>query len=401
MMRSVIRSNRHTSLGLRARRALSSSALISTLALAACGSGEQSPGGSIRVTASGEVLAFTGYPFPPTDADAPAFVDGWEVSFDALLVTLDKVTVSENPDKSPTDQSQTDGKVAEISGPWALDLHKGGPLLGKGGGGEQAFPLSLISGQNLQGDKAFDPTQRYAVGFDVVAASAGASRLNFDAQNEADYKQMIQNGWTVLYVGKATWRGGTCTSTNPTYDWSKLPTQVKFRFGFKSPTTYKNCQNPDNAPAQPFANEEFQRGLQVKANATAIAQMTMHTDHVFWESSEHDSPAHFDPFAAAAKKAANGDYVVTLDDLKGVNFTAFKDASGSPLPWRSCVSSYTPPNASMSMGFDSQGIPYNPSGNPSTSLRDFVDYLTYNQSTQGHLNADGLCFVARNYPSPK
>jgi hypothetical protein len=33
-------------------------------------------------------------------------------------------------------------------------------------------------------------------------------------------------------------------------------------------------------------------------------------------------------------------------------------------------------------------------------MRDYADYLTYNQSTQGHLNSDGLCFVSRNYPSP-
>ena len=38
---------------------------------------------------------------------------------------------------------------------------------------------------------------------------------------------------------------------------------------------------------------------------------------------------------------------------------------------------------------------------PSTSMRDLRDYMTYNQSTQGHLNSDGLCFVKRNYPSPQ
>jgi hypothetical protein len=53
------------------------------------------------------------------------------------------------------------------------------------------------------------------------------------------------------------------------------------------------------------------------------------------------------------------------------------------------------------MGFDSQGIPYTPSGSAEGGLRDFADYLTYNQRTQGHLNADGLCFVKRHYPSPK
>jgi hypothetical protein len=53
------------------------------------------------------------------------------------------------------------------------------------------------------------------------------------------------------------------------------------------------------------------------------------------------------------------------------------------------------------MGFDSPGIPYSPGGDPTQVLRDFYDYVTYNQSTQGHLNADGICSVKRNYPSPK
>ena len=37
---------------------------------------------------------------------------------------------------------------------------------------------------------------------------------------------------------------------------------------------------------------------------------------------------------------------------------------------------------------------------PATSMRDYADYMTYDQSTQGHLNSDGLCFVSRHYPSP-
>jgi hypothetical protein len=62
---------------------------------------------------------------------------------------------------------------------------------------------------------------------------------------------------------------------------------------------------------------------------------------------------------------------------------------------------YTPPNMTASMGFDSLGIPHNPQGDPTQVLRDYYDYLAYNQSTQGHLNSDGLCFVERHFPSPR
>ena len=35
-------------------------------------------------------------------------------------------------------------------------------------------------------------------------------------------------------------------------------------------------------------------------------------------------------------------------------------------------------------------------------LRDYYDFATYNQSTQGHWNGtDGLCFVRRDYPAPQ
>jgi hypothetical protein len=160
-----------------------------------------------------------------------------------------------------------------------------------------------------------------------------------------------------------------------------------------------NCQNPDNDPAKALDDEEHERGVQVKANQTTIAQVTVHTDHPFWESFVHDSPAHFDQLAALATKDAQGNYNVTLDETMGVNYTAFEFGS-DPLPWRSCLSTYTPPNMNKQMGFDSLTIPYNPAGDPSTSMRDYNDYTTYNQSTQGHLNSDGLCFVERHYPSP-
>ena len=53
------------------------------------------------------------------------------------------------------------------------------------------------------------------------------------------------------------------------------------------------------------------------------------------------------------------------------------------------------------MGFDSLSIPHNPSGDPASVMRDYQDYMRYDQSTQGHLNSDGLCYVKRHYPSPQ
>jgi hypothetical protein len=379
------------------------STLLSSLLLAGCGN-TAGGAGTVQLTASGEVLALGGYAFPPAMAGDPDFVDGWEVHFSKFIVVIDNVTLSENPDAAPTDESQTGKLVARLTGPWAIDLHRGGALPGKGGQGEQAFPIATLQNQNLNGAAAFDPSARYAFGFDSVPATANAQLLQLDA-NDPDWLAMVQNGWNVLYAGTATWRGNAagvaCTSTNASFDFTKLPTTVDFRFGFATPTSYINCQNPDNDPARGLSGEDHQRGVQVLGNTITVAQVTFHTDHPFWESFAHDTPAHFDQLASLAVKQADGRYLVTLDGAKGVNYTAFKDPAGNPLPWRACDAQYMPPNNNPQMGFDSLDTPYDPTGSPKSFMRDYWDFMRYDQSTQGHLNSDGLCFVRRQYDSPQ
>ena len=94
---------------------------------------------------------------------------------------------------------------------------------------------------------------------------------------------------------------------------------------------------------------------------------------------------------------------VTLNDVVGLDFTAMTDKQHAALPWRTCLpkskfpmSGYDAPAGQMH--FDPQGITTNP--DPSKGFRDYADFATYNQSTQGHLNSDGLCAVLRHYPSP-
>jgi hypothetical protein len=359
------------------------------------GGGNPATGGSITFTASGEVLALVGYDFPPAPMGGE-FVDGWEVKFDQFIVTIDKIKLSENPDLDPGNESKTGALVGEVDGPWAVDLHKGGPLPGKGGMGEQAVEIASLDNQNKNGGGAFEAASRYAFGFDLVAASDAAKNVNLDADGQKAYEEMKQNGWVVLYDGTATFKGTKCAPSNPELD--ALPKQVHFHLGFASPTSYVNCQNPDNDPAKPLGDEEHERGIALKPNATTYAQVTVHSDHPFWESFVHDSPAHFDMLAA--QHVGETKPTVLLDDVKGVDPTAITDNDGKPVDWRTCdPKNYTPPGKGQ-MSFDTLGIPVNPKGNPATSIRDLKDYMTYNQSTQGHLNSDGLCFVDRHYPSP-
>jgi len=358
------------------------------------GPGDPGPGG-VRFTASGEVLALTGYPFPPASDSDPVFVDGWEVHFTRLLVTIGNVTLSENPDLSPGDQSRTGAVVARLDGPWAIDLAHADAsnLPGKGDTpGEQAIPFESIA----KNDALKTEGTRYAFGFDAVAATTSAKQINLDAAAKADYDQMIANGCAVLYVGHASFKGDKSDASCYPPDRQSFPDEVDFRLCFKSPTSYENCQNADNGGAA-FPNEESQRGIALLGSSSTIAQITFHTDHPFWDSTLHESPLHFDQFAARASQGT-----LTLEDTKGVDYTEITDKAGKALQWRYCVDPGSEVHAKFSgtMRFSPQNVPHASGADPASGLRDYYDFSTYDQSTQGHLNADGLCFVKRNYASP-
>ena len=76
------------------------------------------PGG-VLFAASGEVLALTGYAFPPATADAAAFVDGWDVHFTRLLVTVGGIPKAMTPaefGKLVADETEKWRKVVEFAG---------------------------------------------------------------------------------------------------------------------------------------------------------------------------------------------------------------------------------------------------------------------------------------------
>ncbi len=172
---------------------------------------------------------------------------------------------------------------------------------------------------------------------------------------------MIADGCSVLYVGTATFKGTSCTCPDPGdpsapcdpniygpgKGWPQVGDTVPFHLCFKSPTSYLNCQNPDNTGA-PLSGDEFQRGITFQKNASVIAQVTIHTDHPFWDSVLHDTPVHFDQLAArVVGMGPAGTAVtyptVTLEMTKAVDYRQVKDALGNVLSWRYCA----PPDTSV------------------------------------------------------
>jgi hypothetical protein len=363
------------------------------------GAGASAKPGQIQITASSEALGEGGFDFPPASRDAPFFVDGWRVDLDEVLVTVDRITIAEEPNKSLTDQSVTGKVVAEVNGPWALELHKRGPLVGKGGT-DRAVPVTVVESQNKNGSAPFAEDQAYAFSYDVVPATASARRVNFDARAEADYAEMVQRGATLMLVGVAEHKGGT--DCDPAADpvLAKLPRRVTFRLAFRTPATALNCQNPDNK-GRALAGEDAQRGVYVKRNEPTTAQLTFHIDHPFWAANEEDAPLRFDAYAVAAYNrwlaaadagavspdaggaVAPAELPVTLDELVGVDFTSFK-ADGTAVPSRTCG-----PGKAPSPG----PLAYDPKGETFADLAAFVSHL---QASLAHLNADGLCALRRN-----
>lgn len=375
---------------------------LAAASIAACSSrehDERAP--DLTVTISGEGAARTGFAFPPASPDDLAFVDGWDVRFERILVTVDAITLSDNPDANPTDQAAAGPVLATAHGPWAVDMTKPGVVteLSTGDGslldGKDPYAQILARFDALGAAGRFDPARRYAFGYDIVAATPSANRTNLDAAAEADYADMIERGVSVLYVGTATFKGESCTSSDPSYDFSTLPGVVRFRLGFKTPTTYKNCQNTD-LRGKPFDGEEAQRGVQVDAHGGTVAQITLHVDHPFWSTVNHDAAElFFDQMAAAASP----DGTLVIEDLAKVDLSGFKDADGHALPWRSCLSHK--PVKPGTRRFDAGSVAVDPTGAPETALRSYADFVAYQQSTQGHLNADGLCAIERRFPAPR
>ncbi len=346
-----------------------------------------------QVTVTGEGFATEGIAFPaPAGSEEPFFQDGWEVKFESIVAFIDNVAVSENPDKSPNDQSMTDGLVAELKGPWVVDLAKEGPLTAKEMNGK-AFVLGAIENQNKKGGAAFDLTKKYAFGFDTIKAVAAATKVN--AVDDSVISTMVTKGYSVWVKGTAEFKGTNCRSTVASYDFKRLPKKVNFAFGFAAPTTYINCNNPELMPAN-------SRGISPKAGDVVVAQTTLHFDHPFWEALIEDAPLRFD-LIAARKSVATGEgpamVSMTDADLVGVAFDDGKDAQGTSLPWRYCGPVVASERKAGTVNYDTNGVPVNPLGGDK-GLKDLLDYSTYNLSTYGHLNNDGLCYPKRNFPAP-
>lgn len=352
------------------------------------GGTEPAKSGGFQITVSGEDLAVNGYDFAAgakADDDPPPFVDGWEVRFTHVIVTVDKIRLNEDPDKDPGDPQTLGAQVAEVDGPFAVDAHIGGPITGKSGGPDEKT-VAIASINTKSDGTAFDTASRYGFSYDLVPASANAKIVNLDDEGKALYEQGKTKGWSMIYAGVATYKGAAPAAGSV---FEKIPTVVNFTLGMKNPSSYVNCQNTD---LNQLPSGEFPRGVQPDATKATTAQITIHTDHGFWSKLNIEgTELHFDPIAAHASTYGTADAgpgTVTLEDLVSVDVTAFKTKNDEPLPGRSLVTGYTAPAGTLS---------YDQNGTTLTPTNSFAAYLQYSAASGGHLNADGECEVKNNF----
>jgi hypothetical protein len=380
--------------------------------------------GSFRITISGGDFARTGYRFPPTDAGVPAFVDGWELSFNNVLVGISNIAVWEEPDRSPNDPTQVGYKVAESCGSWVVDLRC--PQAGCRDGGisdggtsdggisdggvivEGPDPLAVeitnLIDQNIAGHRPFDPTKRYAVSFDIVVPDATARAVN--VVNDSDVTQMRLRGYSVWYRGRANWRGSgpTCQSTDAGFNFATINMPLDFSLGLRTPATYFNCQNP-LLPGPGIGGEPYPRGVVASSDARTTVQLTLRTDQTFSEDYRRaDAPIHFDQFSAAAYSSFFG-RSVQLEDAGYHRFTVGLNYTAFPVPWRWCspeLTGYQPPDNNPWMDFQGQaGRSYDPTLTQNlcsdAGYRDYYDLVSNIQSAQGYLNGPGRCALVRHF----
>lgn len=282
-----------------------------------CGGDDESDSGQggLVLTVSGEDAAKDGFPVED-DGEVIAFADDWRLSFDKYIVSLGSLSLlSEDGDRG-----------YETSTTYVADLTLGDPDIVEIDG------LAARRWSNLS--------------FRVVAAKADAVRLN--DVSDADLERMVQGGLTY-------WIEGTATKGDDSY---------RLQLALANPTTNARCTN----------GLDSTDGVVVKNNSTTEAELTVHIEHLFWDTlGAEQTVLRFDPFAAAADSTG----LITLEGLSNQRLSDLRGPGGGPL-------------------LDGDGAPiiYDPASTPlpDQSLAEFVLAAT---STQIHLNGIGLCTVTR------
>ena len=278
--------------------------------LASCGDSTGSTG-EVRVALSGEEAAVEGYPVGTGD-ERIAFVDGFTMQFDKVLVALERFELG-----------TSDGERAALgSDPIVADLHLGNP---------NAWQFSQV------------PSRRWDDVRYVYAPPTMESR-NVNGVAEADLEEMARNAFSI-------WVEGTASDGADSFGFDlRLPIRV----------SNEACQN----------GVDETDGLVVPNNGVVNAEVTVHLDHLFFDTyATDDASLRFEAWAAVA----GDDGVVTLEELETQSLADLRDRNGDPL-----------------VDEDGEPLVYDP-GPLSLPANNLREYVVAAATTSGHFNGEGHC----------
>ncbi|TVQ92161.1 MAG: hypothetical protein EA397_07315 [Deltaproteobacteria bacterium] len=224
--------------------------------------------------------------------------DGWDITLDHFISAPARFALSDRARES---------EVEVVDTAWVIDWT------------EWPEPAPL--------DVRVLPAERYRVGFDMVVPSLEHGVVG---QVDADVVALMhEQGWAHHLAGSAT----------------DGETTVTFAWGFDNPTRNTECRN----------GEDRTDGVAIPPDGVARAQVTMHIDHVFWNTLRtEESPL---AFSAIALADADGDGDVTIEELAAVSV--------------------------LEAGYETAGV----------QVDDLYAFIRYSLARASHFNGEGLCRV--------
>jgi hypothetical protein len=273
----------------------------------ACGDGGE---GTLVVTASGEEAAEAGFPVD-VGTEVLELVDGWELQFDAIVVSIRQFDLRDGQ-----------GAPADIEAdPVVVDLRLGEPTLWR-----------------LEGV----PSGRWSDVRYRFAPPTEASRPVGDVNPE--HVSIMRAG------GYAMWIEATATEGSDT---------VEVAWGLPLNVLHVRCVN----------GVDDTDGVVIRRGGITEAEITVHLDHLFFDSlAEDEADMRFEAMAAVA----DVDGVVTLDALSTQSLSDPQDRGGETIMEGGAPLVYDP----------------GPFALDAPNLREF---LLVAAGTMGHFNGEGHC----------
>ncbi len=248
------------------------------------------------------------------DADGQSFADGWVVEFSRAIVSISDLQVGELGGET----------AARSRATYVADLTRDEPQ------------IELLESLGVQ--------RWNNVAFAVQAPTSDGPVRTFDV-SEDDVAMLAEGGFSYFIEGEAT----------------KGDERVTFSWGIANPAEYTECENgSDDGP-----------GVVVENGATTAMEITVHLEHLLWDSiSGEGGTLRFDAIAAMA----DADGVVPFAALANQSLGDLRDADGQPLT-----------DGIGPITYDASGV--------TLPRDDLQQFMVASLTNQPHLGGDGRCLV--------